>query len=253
MLRSRLIPVLLLRDGGLVKTTKFANDRYVGDPINAVRIFNEKEVDELMVIDLDATVNSSAPDYEMIDNLARECRMPLSYGGGVSNADQAQRIMELGVEKVALSSHAVARPETVAEIAAQVGSQSVSVVLDVKKRSFGGYRVWTHNGTRDSKKDPVSLASAMENAGAGEIIVNSIDRDGTITGYDLDLCKRLRDSISVPLTILGGAGTLNHFHEAADLLGTIGLAAGSFFVFKGQYRAVLISYPNNEERKFLQS
>jgi imidazole glycerol-phosphate synthase subunit HisF len=251
MLRSRVIPVLLIRDGGLVKTRKFTDDKYVGDPINAVRIFNEKEVDELMVVDLDASASGKGPQYEMIEYLARECRMPLSYGGGVASAAHAQRIMELGVEKVALSAHAVARAETVTEIASQVGSQSVAVVLDVKSRTFGGYKVWTHNGTRDSKQEPVALARAMEVAGAGEIILNSIDRDGTMAGYDLALGKRVRDAINVPLTILGGAGKMDHLHEAVDLLGTTGLAAGSFFVFKGQFRAVLISYPSAEERQAL--
>lgn len=252
MPRARIIPCLLVRGGGLVKTRKFEDEKYVGDPINAVRIFNEKEADELMVIDIDATVEGREPDYAMIENLAAECRMPLCYGGGVSSAEQAKRIMGLGVEKVALSSAAIAHPPLIGEIAAQVGNQSVVVVLDVKKKMLGGYRAFLRNGRVDAKTSPVDFAREAEALGAGEIVLNSIDNDGQMSGYDLVIATQIREATRLPLTLLGGAGSLADLEAAVRRLGTIGLAAGSFFVFKGQYRAVLISYPSHAERAALQ-
>ncbi len=252
MPRARIIPCLLVRDGGLVKTRKFGDDKYVGDPINAVRIFNEKEVDELIVVDIDATVQGREPDYAMIEHLAAECRMPLCYGGGVTSAAQAKRIMGLGVEKVSLSAAAIARPPLIAEIAEQVGNQSVVVVLDVKKKLLGGYRAFTRNGRQDAKISPVDFAREAEALGAGEIVLNAIDHDGMMDGYDLTIAAQVREATRLPLTLLGGAGSLDHMRQAVQKLGTIGLAAGSFFVFKGQYRAVLISYPSHAERAALQ-
>lgn len=252
MPRARIIPCLLVRGGGLVKTRRFGDDKYVGDPINAVRIFNEKEVDELMVIDIDATVQGREPDYSMIENLAAECRMPLSYGGGISTAEQARRIMGLGVEKVSLSAAAVARPSLIGDIARQVGNQSVVVVLDVKKKLLGSYRMLTHNGRVDTNLSPVDFARTAEQLGAGEIVINAIDHDGMMNGYDLTIATQIREATRLPLTLLGGAGSLEDMQEAARRLGTIGLAAGSLFVFKGQYRAVLIRYPSNAERTALQ-
>ncbi|MDV3458445.1 AglZ/HisF2 family acetamidino modification protein [Sphingomonas sp. HF-S4] len=252
MPRARVIPCLLVRDGGLVKTRRFGDDKYVGDPINAVRIFNEKEVDELIVVDIDATVQGREPDYAMIENLAAECRMPLCYGGGISSVEQAKRIMSLGVEKVSLSAAAIARPALIGEIAEQVGSQSVVVVLDVKKKMLGGYRAFTRNGKVDSKVSPVEFAQKAEALGAGEIVLNMIEHDGVMNGYDLALASQVRDATRLPLTLLGGAGSLAHLNEAVERLGTIGLAAGSLFVFKGPYRAVLISYPTHAERAALQ-
>ncbi len=252
MPRARIIPCLLVRGGGLVKTRRFGDDKYVGDPINAVRIFNEKEVDELIVIDIDATVEGRQPDYAMIENLAAECRMPLCYGGGITSVEQAKRILSLGVEKVSLSSAAIARPPLVGEIAAQVGNQSVVVVLDVKKKMLGGYRAYTRNGRVDAKISPVDFAREVEALGAGEIVLNAIDHDGMMNGYDLNIASQIRDATHLPLTLMGGAGSLAHMQEAVHRLGTIGLAAGSMFVFKGQYRAVLISYPSHAERVALQ-
>ncbi len=252
MPRARIIPCLLVRDGGLVKTRKFGDDKYVGDPINAVRIFTEKEVDELIVVDIDATVQGREPNYAMIEHLAAECRMPLCYGGGVTSAAQAKRIMGLGVEKVSLSAAAIARPPLIAEIAEQVGNQSVVVVLDVKKKLLGGYRAFTRNGRQDAKISPVDFAREAEALGAGEIVLNAIDHDGMMDGYDLTIAAQVREATRLPLTLLGGAGSLDHMRQAVQKLGTIGLAAGSFFVFKGQYRAVLISYPSHAERAALQ-
>lgn len=248
MLRSRIIPTLLVRRNGLVKTRKFGADKYVGDPLNAVRIFNEKEADELIVLDIDATADGREPNYVMIENLAAECRMPLCYGGGVQSVEQARRILGLGVEKVAVSAAFVRRPEVVAEMAEQVGSQSVVVVLDVKKKTFGGYRVYIENGRLDAKTDPLSLARLAERHGAGEIVLNSIDRDGEMEGYDLSLAKQVRAATNLPLTVMGGAGSFDHILAASSELGTVGVAAGSLFVFKGQFRAVLISYPSPSER-----
>jgi cyclase len=248
MLRPRIIPCLLVRKQGLVKTLRFDAGKYVGDPINAVRIFNEKEVDELMVLDIDATTEGRAPDYKMIENLAAECRMPLSYGGGVKSVDQAKRIVGLGVEKVALSSAAVENPSILAEIASTVGTQSVVAVLDAKSKAGGGYEVLTLNGSRRTGKNPAEVASECERYGAGEIVVNSIDRDGEMGGYDLTLARLVRAATTVPLTVLGGAGTLKHVAELIAALGVVGAAAGSLFVFKGKYRAVLINYPNADEK-----
>jgi cyclase len=252
MLRARVIPCLLVHHKGLIKTRKFAEYKYVGDPINAVRIFNEKEVDELVVLDIDASAQNLDPDYEMIGHLAAECRMPLCYGGGVRTVEQAKRIIELGVEKVALSSAAVAHPQLIAEIAKQIGKQSVVVILDVKKRILGPYHVCVNNGKKDTGKDPVTFSKEAESFGVGEIVINSIDHDGMMNGYDLELAANVRLAVRVPITILGGAGSVDDFSEAVKKLGVVGVAAGSFFVFKGPYRAVLISYLSRADRDFLQ-
>jgi cyclase len=252
MLRPRIIPCLLVRNKGLVKTVKFDNPKYVGDPLNAVRIFNEKEVDELIVVDIDATTNGHEPDYTLIKNLAAECRMPLCYGGGVKTADQIQRIVSLGVEKVAISSAAVTTPELISEAADQVGSQSIVVVMDIKKTGLRRhYELFTHNGTRKTGLKPVAFAKKVEALGAGEIVINSIDQDGMMKGYDHPLVSQVREAINLPLTVLGGAGSLDDMVELVEQFGVLGAAAGSFFVFKGRYRAVLISYPSREEKEGL--
>jgi imidazole glycerol-phosphate synthase subunit HisF len=249
MLRSRVIPCLLVKNRGLVKTIQFDQPKYVGDPINAVRIFNEKEVDELIVLDIDATVQRREPDYQMIKHLAAECRMPLCYGGGVTTVEQFNKIISLGVEKVAISFSAIENPELIAQAAKVVGNQSVVVVLDVKKKQFGRkYEVFTHNGKRSTKLEVAQLVNKFESLGAGEIVINSIDRDGGMQGYDLKLIDQVRKKISIPITCLGGAGSLEHIREVIDNFGLIGAAAGSLFVFKGKYRAVLISYPNGTEK-----
>ncbi|TVQ64757.1 MAG: imidazole glycerol phosphate synthase cyclase subunit [Balneolaceae bacterium] len=244
MLAPRIIPCLLVKNKGLVKTISFDQPTYVGDPLNAVRIFNEKKVDELMVLDIDASALNREPDYRMIEHLAMECRMPLCYGGGIKTVEQAERIFALGVEKIAISSAAVDEPDFIAELAARVGNQSVIVVLDVKKRRFGyGYEIRTHNASRKSNRSLTDFIRLAETKGAGEIVVNSIDRDGTMKGYDLKLAGLVRDLTTLPITILGGAGSLNHLGDLISAHGIIGCAAGSLFVFKGKYRAVLISYP----------
>jgi cyclase len=245
MLRPRIIPCLLVHKRGLVKTVGFRDPKYVGDPINAVRIFNEKECDELVVLDIDATVDKAEPDYATIGHLAAECRMPLCYGGGVSTPEQAKRIISLGVEKVSISSAAARDPNLVLEISRSVGRQSVVVTVDVKKAAFSNrYSVWTHNGTHNTKRDALEFATEVARLGAGEVVFNFIDLDGRMTGYDIAMARRLRQQVNIPMSILGGAGSLDHLQELFEACGVVGAAAGSLFVFKGRYRAVLISYPD---------
>lgn len=249
MLQPRIIPSLLVRNKGLVKTVGFGSSKYVGDPINAVKIFNEKEVDELVVFDIDATTTGSGPDFAMIQKLAAECRMPLCYGGGVCTVEQAKVIIGLGVEKVALSAAVVARPELVSEIADEVGSQSVVAVLDVKKRFLGSrYEIYTHNGKVSTGKCPAEFAEQLEKLGVGEIVLNSINNDGEMKGYDLTLARKVREKVRVPMTVLGGAGSLKDIGELIGNFGIVGAAAGSLFVFKGVYKAVLINYPSQTEK-----
>lgn len=249
MLRPRIIPSLLVHDKGLVKTVKFKEGKYVGDPLNAVRIFNEKEVDELAIFDIDATVLNKEPDYVLIERLANQSRMPLCYGGGVKTVAQAQKIFGLGIEKIALSSSVINKPNLISEISERVGSQSVIVVLDVKKKIFGGYEVYTHNGKKNTGINPVKFAKKAQKLGAGEIIVNSIDQDGTMKGFDMSIIDRIREAVNIPLTVLGGAGSLEDIRKVIKKHRIIGVAAGSLFVFKGVYKAVLINYPSKEEKK----
>lgn len=249
MLRPRIIPCLLIQDGGLVKTVKFKDPKYVGDPINAVKIFNEKEADELIVIDIDATANAVEPNYAQIAKLAAECRMPLCYGGGIRTAEQAKQIIALGVEKVAISSAAFENPQLISQIAAEIGRQSVVVVLDHKARLLSKQQeVWTHNGTRNTKRGVIEAAKEFEELGAGEIVLNSIENDGKMKGYDIELAIKLREAIRIPITILGGGGSLEDMRNVVAACGVVGVAAGSFFVFKGAYRAVLISYPSAQQK-----
>jgi cyclase len=251
MLRPRIIPCLLVQKGGLVKTQGFKAPKYLGDPINAVRIFNEKEADELMVLDIDATSKGVEPDFGLIAKLAAECRMPLCYGGGVTTAEQAARIVDMGVEKVAISAAAISNPSLLSEMAAAVGRQSVVAILDVRKRTglfAKGYEVCSHNAMAAHKLDPVTLAQQLQKAGAGEIVINSVDRDGMMRGYDLDLAEQVKRAVNVPVTFLGGAGSLEHIGDLVNRLGVVGAAAGSLFVFKGKYRAVLINYPTPAQK-----
>jgi cyclase len=244
MLRPRIIPCLLIKDKGLVKTVQFKDPKYVGDPINAVKIFNEKEVDEIMIIDIDATKDGREPDYKLIEDLAVECRMPFCYGGGVKTVEQAQRIFSLGVEKVAISSAAIINPNLLNEIGQRVGTQSIVVVIDVKINKAGKYEIWTHNGTKNTGKDPLEFAMEVEKNGAGEIVVNSIDQDGVMKGYDWDIIDLIRNVVDIPMTVIGGAGSLSDIEKLIEKYGVIGAAAGSLFVFKGVFKAVLINYPN---------
>ncbi len=252
MLYPRIIPNLLIHKNGLVKTVNFTHPKYVGDPLNAVKIFNEKSVDELIITDIDATFNQSEPNYGLIEKLANESRMPLCYGGGIKNISQAKKIFSLGVEKVAVSSSVIENPNIVTELAQSVGSQSVVVVLDVKKKYFSNsYELFTHNGTKKTGVDPLKFIEKIKNKGAGELVINSIDRDGTMKGYDLKIINQVRKITTLPLTVLGGAGSLEDIGNLIKKYTIIGAGAGSIFVFKGKYKAVLINYPNDEEKKHL--
>lgn len=251
MLRPRIVPCLLIHKGGLYKTTQFGAPKYVGDPLNAVRIFNEKEVDELMVLDIDASRTGQAPNEALIGQLAAECRMPLCYGGGVKHVEQLERLIAVGVEKVAVSSAAIEDPTFVTRAAERVGSQSVVVVIDVKGAASETPEVVTHNATRRRGLEPVAFAKKAQALGAGEVVLNSVDRDGLLQGYDLDLVSRVRDAVSVPLTVLGGAGSFDHIRQLVQRFPVIGAAAGSLFVFKGRFRAVLINYPSRADRDAL--
>ena len=231
-----------------MKTVNFKNPKYVGDPINAVKIFNEKAVDELAVFDIDATVLGKEPNYSLIERLASQSMMPLCYGGGVKTVEQAQRIFSLGIEKIALSSAVLQNPNLIKEISDRVGAQSVIVVLDVKKKLLGGYEVYTHNGKKSTGINPFKFAEEAQKLGAGEIVINSIDKDGQMKGYDLDLIDKVREKITLPMTVLGGAGSLNDIEKIIDRHGVIVVAAGSLFVFKGPYKAVLINYPTQLEK-----
>lgn len=258
MLRSRIIPCLLVHKKGLVKTLKFSieDGKYVGDPINAVKIFNEKNVDEIMVIDIDATVEGYEPDYEMIKNVATECRMPLCYGGGVKTVEQVRKIIKLGAEKVAVSSAALENISLLNEMSEAVGAQSVVLVLDVakKKSLFGGthYEVFIHNGRRKTGKRLYDFLEEIKNISYGELVINNIDLDGMMTGYDMDMCDKVRELTDVPLTFLGGAGSYMDLKKLVSRFKIIGAAAGSIFVFKGKYKAVLIQYPLPDEKKEIQ-
>jgi cyclase len=251
MLRSRIAPCLLVHKKGLVKTVGFKDPKYVGDPINAVKIFNEKEVDELIVLDIDASVEGRGPDFELIKNLAVECRMPFCYGGGVTSVEQAKKIIKLGAEKVALSSAAITDFSILEKIGKAVGIQSVVVVLDVKKKLLGGYEIFIQNGKKATGIKVKDFIQKLNEAGAGEIVINSIDRDGKMEGYDFSLIDMVREATDIPVTVLGGAGNLDHIKSVIEKYKTIGVAAGSLFVFKGKYKAVLISYPNKLEKKKL--
>jgi len=249
MLNPRIIPNLLIHNKGLVKTINFKNPKYVGDPINAVKIFNEKSVDELIVTDIDATVNNIEPNYSMIEKLAMECRMPLCYGGGITNVNQAKKIFSLGVEKIAISSAAIKNSTLITQLAESVGSQSVVIVMDIRKKILGNdYELVTHNGTKKTGISPVKFVEEIKELGVGEIVINSIDRDGTMEGYDYQLIDKIRNLTTLPMTILGGAGSLEDIGDLISRYKIIGSGAGSIFVFKGKYRAVLINYPNDKEK-----
>lgn len=243
MLQKRVIPCLLLHKGGLYKTEKFKKPTYIGDPINAIKIFNEKEVDELIFLDIDATTQNKEPNYKMIEDIASECFMPLCYGGGVKNIKQMKKIYALGVEKISLSSAAVLNPKLIREAAKIFGNQSVIVTIDVKKEFWGKKKVFINNGKKNTKIDPVEFVKKIESLGAGEIVVNSVDNDGVMKGYDTELLKEIKQNTKVPIIALGGAGNLNHIKEVFEIAKVDAVACGSMFVYQGPLKGVLISYP----------
>lgn len=252
MLRPRIIPCLLIQDGSLVKTRQFSSPKYIGDPINAVRIFNEKKVDEIVVFDINASTRGSVPDYDLIKRIADECRMPMCYGGGVFTLDQIERIVCLGVEKVSISSQAVKTPDLISRAAQRLGSQSVAVTIDVKKNeTTGNFEVVLNNGNTSTGMDPSVFALKMKEHGAGEVIINDVDADGMMNGYNEQLIANIDNSIDIPFTVLGGAGSLADMESLVRRFGSIGCGAGSIFVFKGKHKAVLINYPDESQKDLL--
>lgn len=247
MLRTRVIPCLLLQNKGLVKTEKFKNPKYVGDPINAIRIFNEKEVDELIFLDIEASKNNKSINYNLVQEIASECFMPFCYGGGIRNSEQIRNILNLGVEKVAINTEAVSNISFIKEASKKFGSSTIVVSLDIKKNLFGKYQVYIKGGTINTKLDPVAFSKTVEEAGAGELLINSIDRDGTMQGYDIELIKKITLNVNIPVIASGGAGKLHDFVQASAEGGASAVAAGSMFVFHGKHKAVLITYPKHAE------
>lgn len=249
MLQTRVIPCLLVQNERLVKTVRFKNPSYVGDPVNAIKIYNEKEVDELILVDISATVEQRPPSFKLIEQVTSECFMPLCYGGGIRSLEEIQRILTLGVEKVAINSYAMENPSFIKEASDRFGSQSIVLSMDVKKTLWGKYLVHTHGGRKTTKLEPVEFAQEMEAMGAGEILLNSIDRDGTWEGYDLGLIKAVADAVGIPVIACGGAGRIDDFSEAVKKGGASAVAAGSMVVYQGKDLGVLINFPTQEELK----
>lgn len=247
MLKTRVIPALLLRGAGLVKTTAFKNPVYVGDPINAIRIFNEKEVDELVLLDIAASRTGRGPAFGTIESIASECFMPVAYGGGITTVEQVRRILGLGVEKVVINAAALADPKIVRATADEFGSQAIVVSMDVKRKLLGRYEVYGDSGTKSTGHEPVTYARMMADHGAGEILLTAIDRDGTMKGYDIELVSKVASAVSIPVIASGGAGTIADFGVASKQGGAAAVAAGAMFVFHGPHRAVLITYPSHAE------
>jgi len=248
MKRVRVIPLLLIRKGGLVKSVKFKDYKYVGDPINAVKIFNEKEVDEIVILDISATAEKRAPDIRQVKEIASEAFMPLGYGGGITKLEEIKELITAGVEKVIINTAAFYNPQLISDGAKYVGSQSMVVSIDVKKNTWGKYKVFVRNGSKSTGVDPVEYAKQMEAVGAGELFVNSIERDGTFSGYDNDLIKAVSSNVNIPVVAIGGAGSVEDFARAVQH-GASAVSAGSIFVFQQPHRAVLISYPDQKELK----
>lgn len=253
MLRHRIIPCLLLKNGGLVKTYKFKNPKYVGDPINAIRIFNDKEVDELMVLDISATNSNQEPNYNLIEQFAGECFMPLSYGGGITSVEQAHRLFSIGVEKICLQTAALENPTLITQISSRFGSQSVLVSIDIKKNWLGKRQLYSATRDKILSTNILDFIKIAIDSGAGEIVLNSVDHDGVMEGMDIELIRQISRSISVPLIAVGGVGKLDDIKLAVNA-GASAVAAGAFFVFHGPHRAVLITYPHyNDLQKLLNS
>ena len=244
MISTRVIPCLLLQDRGLVKTINFRNPTYIGDPCNAIKIFNEKEVDELIFLDITATRKQREPSFKLISEIASECFMPFAYGGGIKCLDDMDRIFFSGAEKIVINSQAVLNPMLIQQGAKKYGSQSIVVSIDIKKNFLGNYKIYSYYQSTNINIEPIQFAVQMQEYGAGELMVNSVDKDGTMKGFDLDLVKRISASVSIPVIACGGAGTLQHLKDAVQIGGASAVSAGSMFVFYGKHRAVLINYPS---------
>jgi len=246
MLSVRVIPTLLLRNNGLVKGSGFKNHKYVGDPVNAVKIYNDKEVDELIFLDITATKDGRSPDFELLEDIASQAFMPFGYGGGIKSTKDIEKIFKIGIEKVVLNTAAVDNLDLVKESSRVAGSQSIVVSIDIKKTLFGKYRVYSHSGQIDTKLDPVEFALRAEEAGAGELMICSIDREGRGQGYNLDLIGQVANAVGIPVIASGGAGSLTDFKNAVAQ-GASAVAAGDMFIFHGKHKAVLITYPEYKE------
>lgn len=246
--KTRVIPVLLLSNGGFVKTMRFKNPVYLGDPFNIVKIFNEKEVDEILILDINASPEGKKPDFNFLADIAGECFMPLAYGGGVKTIDDISKLTSLGYEKVCINTTAIQNPSFIEEAAKKFGSSTITVAIDVKKNLFGNHDIYISNG-KDKKKgiDPIKQAKLYESLGAGELLINSIDRDGIMGGYDLKIIKQVSSAISIPVVACGGAGTIQHLAEGVQIGGASAVSAGSMFVFQGKLRGVLITMPTERE------
>lgn len=250
MKRVRVIPTLLIQKGGLVKSIKFKNHKYVGDPINAVKIFNEKEIDEISILDISATTEKRGPDLDIIKDITSEAFMPVGYGGGIRSLKEIKDLIFAGVEKVILNTIAFENPDLITEAAKVLGNQSVVISVDVKRKIFGGYSVYVENGKRNTGLDPLTYCKQMEEAGAGEILLNSIDRDGTYEGYELPLIQQVSSQLNIPVVLIGGASGIGDFQQAVAH-GASAVAAGSLFIYQRPHNAVLISYPSQQKLKEL--
>lgn len=251
MLSSRVIPCLLLDGRRLVKTVRFGKAKYVGDPINAVKIFNDKFVDEIIFLDISASSRHGCPDFDLIAEITSECFIPFCYGGGVRTVEDAARLFSIGVEKVSVNSAIIKDLKLVSMLAGRFGSQSVVAAMDIDKDWLGRYHVMANRGKTKTAFQPVEYAALLSKAGVGEILVNSVDRDGTQKGYDVEILRRITDAVSVPVIGCGGAGSLEDVVSCVKDAGVSAAAAGSLFVFKGKHRAVLISYPDRKKLKVL--
>lgn len=243
---TRVIPVLLLENGGLVKTVRFKNPQYIGDPINAIRIFNDKEADEIVFLDISADRHEREPDLGMLSEIVSEAFMPFAYGGGVRRVDQIEKIYRAGVEKVVINRAAALDPEFVKSAASVAGSSGIVVSMDVKTNWLGKRSVFINNGKTNLKIPPLDYARLMEEKGAGELLVNSIDLDGTMKGYDLPVISSIAGAVGIPVVPVGGAGSMRHLRQAVDA-GASAVAAGSMFVFHGRQKGVLLTYPGSKD------
>lgn len=246
MLRTRVIPCLQLIDESLVKTIKFDKYGYIGDPINTVRIFNELEVDELCFLDIRATLENRQPNFKILGEIANECFMPLVYGGGVRDSETAQRILSIGFEKIVLNTAAYDNPKLITEIANYSGSQSVIGSIDIKKSLFGKYQIYTHDGTKKRDKDPFMWAKELENLGAGELLITSMDKDGTWKGYELELLRKIVDSVNIPVIANGGAGKMNHIGDVIKQSNVSAVALGSMVLYQAEGLGVLVNFPDKQ-------
>ena len=246
MLSVRVMPCLLLRNSKLVKTIRFKDPDYIGDPVNAVKIYNDKEVDELIFLDITATIDQKQPNLKTIGEIASECFMPMTYGGGIRSTDDMRRIYGMGVEKIAINSYAVENPDIIRKASAIFGSQSVLVAIDVKRKMMGGYEVYTYSARKGTRLDPVDWAKRAQELGAGEILLTSIDRDGTYEGYDTELIGKVASSVNIPIIACGGAGRIEDFAKAVEA-GASACAAGSMVVYQGKRKGVLINFPSQKE------